>query len=81
MVVGTETAMEEVAATAEAVVLLNAELTLEGVRGREMVATRDSAMTINVIVLIKQQILIGILLCESEIFKCRFLNVVLQYVS
>lgn len=46
MVVGTETAMEEVAATAAVVVLSNAVPTLEGVR--EMEATRDLEMTINV---------------------------------
>lgn len=72
---GTETAMEAVVAALVAVVLSNVEPILVGVRDREMEATRDSAMTINVIVLIKQQILIGILLCESVMFKCRFLNV------
>lgn len=49
MVVGTEIAMEEVAAaTASAVDRSSAELASEGIRDREMAATRDSAMTINI---------------------------------
>lgn len=46
---GTETAMEAVVAALVAVVLSNVEPILVGVRDREMEATRDSAMTINVI--------------------------------